>query len=115
MEHDEEAQWMDELGKLREEIVKVKEVEHECRRAEEAVENEPTFVSAILDTAGALVVVLDPKGRIVRFNHACEDATGYTLEEVRAKVSGISLSYRDWQRKEKEEGGPKGSSAQPAG
>ena len=76
---------MDELAKLREEIANVKELEHECRRAQEALENERSFVSAILDTAGALVVVLDTKGRIVRFNHACEKATGYTFEEVKGK------------------------------
>ncbi len=32
--------------------------------------------------AGALVVVLDRRGRIVRFNHACEQATGWRFEEV---------------------------------
>jgi two-component system CheB/CheR fusion protein len=38
--------------------------------------------SAILDTVGALVVVLDPEGRIVRFNRACERTTGYEFAEV---------------------------------
>jgi len=85
MDHDDEAQSMDELAKLREEIVKVRELEHKCRRAQEALENERSFVSAILDTAGALVVVLDTKGRIVRFNHACEKATGYAFDEVKGK------------------------------
>ena len=37
---------------------------------------------AILHTAGALVVVLDRDGRIVLFNRACEQATGYSAEEV---------------------------------
>ena len=44
-----------------------------------------TSSSAILDTVGALVVVLDPAGRIMRFNRACEQTTGYTFEEVRYK------------------------------
>jgi PAS domain S-box-containing protein len=52
------------------------------RRAEEAAEHERAFSSAILDTAGALVVVLDRKGRIVRFNQACETTTGYASDEV---------------------------------
>ena len=30
---------------------------------------------------GALVVVLDPSGRIIRFNRACERTTGYTFEK----------------------------------
>jgi transcriptional regulator with PAS, ATPase and Fis domain len=73
MEHSERIQTQPtkELAKLREEIGKVKELEHECRQTQEALEKERSFVSAILDTAAALVVVLDTKGRIVRFNHAC--------------------------------------------
>ena len=47
---------------------------------------ERDFISAVLDTAGALVVVLDRAGRIVRFNRACERTTGYSLEEVRGKL-----------------------------
>ncbi len=39
----------------------------------------------ILDTIGALVVVLDPEGRIVRFNAACEKTTGYAFEEVKGR------------------------------
>jgi len=42
-------------------------------------------MAAVLDTAGGLVVVLDPKGHIVRFNRACERLTGYTYSEVRGK------------------------------
>lgn len=41
--------------------------------------------SAVLDAIGALVVVLDRQGRIVRFNPACERATGYAAEEVLGK------------------------------
>jgi len=48
----------------------------------EALRQELDLVSAILDTADALVVVLDPQGRIVRFNRACERATGYLFDEV---------------------------------
>jgi len=53
------------------------------KEAAEELTRERNFVSAVLDTAGALVVVLDPEGRIVRFNRACEETTGYSLEEVR--------------------------------
>jgi PAS domain S-box-containing protein len=53
--------------------------------AEEALAKERNFVSATLDTAGALVVVLDTKGRIVRFNRACETVTGYTFDEVKGR------------------------------
>ncbi len=43
------------------------------------------LLTTILDTIGALVVVLDPDGRILRFNRACEVATGYSLDEVRGR------------------------------
>ena len=37
------------------------------------------------EAVGALVVVLDVEGRIVYWNHACSDQTGYALEEVRGR------------------------------
>jgi PAS domain S-box-containing protein len=55
------------------------------KKAEEALGREQNFISAVLDTASALVVVLDPKGHIIRYNRACEKIHGYTLEEVRGK------------------------------
>jgi len=47
------------------------------QRVESALTVERNFVSAVLDTVGALVAVFDPAGRIVRFNRACEIASGY--------------------------------------
>ena len=38
---------------------------------------------AILDSISALVIVLDPTGRILRFNKASQDLTGYSLAEVK--------------------------------
>jgi PAS domain S-box-containing protein len=43
---------------------------------------ERDFVSAILDTAPSLVMVLDASGHIVRFNRACEELSGVTMNEV---------------------------------
>jgi PAS domain S-box-containing protein len=40
------------------------------------------FGAALLDTAQTLICVLDREGCIVRFNRACEEATGFTSEEV---------------------------------
>src|SRR5271155_6171179 len=48
----------------------------DLKKTEEALQEERNVVSAILDTVGALVVVLDPAGRIMRFNRACERSTG---------------------------------------
>lgn len=57
----------------------------ELKRTEEALQEERNVVSAILHTVGALVVVLDPQGRIVRFNRACEEVSGYAFNEVKEK------------------------------
>jgi PAS domain S-box-containing protein len=52
---------------------------------EESLKQERNFISAVLDTVSALVIVLDSEGRIVRFNQACERTTGYSFEEVRGR------------------------------
>src|ERR1700677_2710278 len=57
----------------------------ELKRTEEALQEERSVVSAILHTVGALVVVLNPQGRIVRFNRACEQVSGYSFAEVKEK------------------------------
>lgn len=54
----------------------------DLKQTEEALQEERNVISAILDTVGALVVVLDPEGRIIRFNRAGEQATGYPFAEV---------------------------------
>ena len=54
-------------------------------RNEEALRQERDFISTVLDTASALVVVLTPQGQIVRFNKACERTTRYSFDEVRGK------------------------------
>lgn len=57
----------------------------ERRRVNEELKKERDFTSAVLEIAGAQVVVLDRAGRIVRFNRACELLTGYTFQEVNGK------------------------------
>ena len=49
---------------------------------EAALREEQDFAAAVLDTIGALVVVLDREGKIVRFNNTCERATQYRAAEV---------------------------------
>ena len=51
-------------------------------RAEQALRAERDFTGAVLDTIGSIVVVLDRDGRIVRFNRACEQITGFSADEV---------------------------------
>jgi PAS domain S-box-containing protein len=51
-------------------------------KTRDTLKRERDFMSAVLDTVDALVVVLDKQGRIVRFNRACEQLTGYAASDV---------------------------------
>ena len=57
----------------------------ERKQAEQKLREEHAFNTALLDTVRALVVVLDREGRIVRFNKACQEITGYSFEEVQGR------------------------------
>ncbi len=50
--------------------------------SEDTLKKERDFVSAVVDTVGSLVVVLDRQAHIIRFNRACEQLTGYSSAEV---------------------------------
>ncbi len=55
------------------------------REAEEELRKERDFIAKVLDIVGAMVLVLDRTGKIVRFNHACEEVSGYAAAEVLGK------------------------------
>lgn len=57
----------------------------EHKKTEEALKRERDFSSTVIDISGALVVILDHDGKIVRFNRTCERITGYTSSEVLGK------------------------------
>ncbi len=78
----------------------------ERKRGEEALKRERDFIAAVLQTAGALVVVLDTEGRIVRFNRACEQASGYRFDEIKGQrvwdfllvpeeMEGVKAAFED--------------------
>lgn len=71
-----------ELGTL---AIAFNDMATRLERSIKAAEVERNFVSAILETAGALVVVLDPQGRIVRLNRACEQITHYSFSELNGR------------------------------
>ena len=55
------------------------------KQAEAELTKERDFISAVLDIAASLVMVLDNKGRIMQFNRACEKTSGYQFSEVEGK------------------------------
>lgn len=50
------------------------------------VRTERDFITAILETVGTGVIVLDARGRIVRFNRTAEELSGFSSEEVNGKI-----------------------------
>jgi len=50
-----------------------------------AIPQDINFLLAVLNTMDALTVVLDTNGRIVGFNRACEETTGYRFDEIQGK------------------------------
>ncbi|MFN6483142.1 MULTISPECIES: PAS domain S-box protein [unclassified Nostoc] len=57
----------------------------ERKRIEAELRLERNFVSTVLNLADALVIVLDSQGKILRFNHTCEQTTGYGFDKVKGK------------------------------
>lgn len=46
------------------------------------LQDEHSLAAAVLEIVAALVVVFDTEGRVVRWNKACEQMSGYSAEEV---------------------------------
>jgi diguanylate cyclase (GGDEF)-like protein/PAS domain S-box-containing protein len=63
-------------------ITERKAAERALRAGAEVLREERDFIKAVMDTAGALVVVLRPDGRVVRINRAAEVTTGYACADV---------------------------------
>ncbi len=59
--------------------------ELERQRAERELERERVFADSLLDMVASLVIVVDAHGKIVRFNRACELASGWSEPEVRGR------------------------------
>lgn len=55
------------------------------KNAEEEVRAQHEFSESLIETAQAIILVLDTKGRILRFNSYMEELTGWGLDEVKGK------------------------------
>ena len=72
-------------------ISRRRQLEDEFARSTEQLRAERNFVDAILDTAATLIVVLDHDARVVRFNKACEAATGVSQSDLLGKTIWLDL------------------------
>jgi PAS domain S-box-containing protein len=66
-----------------------RELEQQVAAHSAQLQRERNFIDTILDTVGALVIVADAEGRLIRFNAACNTATGYDFAKF--------LGTPDWQ------------------
>lgn len=57
------------------------------------LENERNFRDIVLETQAALVLVVDDSGKVVCFNKACEEVSGYKREEVTGKLIWDALIW----------------------
>lgn len=57
----------------------------EQRQTQESLRRERDFAQSLVETAQAIILVLDTEGRIVRFNPYMTEISGYQLEEVKGK------------------------------
>ncbi|MGK2953534.1 MAG: chemotaxis protein CheB [Thiobacillus sp.] len=59
------------------------------------LQHERNFIDAILNTVGALILVVDTEERVVRFNTACNTATGYDFAEFQGNTKWHDLVPAD--------------------
>jgi PAS domain S-box-containing protein len=57
----------------------------EQKQADENLEELRAYTDHLVETASVMIVSLDARGRVTRFNPAAETITGYTLAEVEGK------------------------------
>jgi PAS domain S-box-containing protein len=76
-------------------VTRRRQLEAEFARSTEQLRAERNFVDAILDTTASLIVVLDEQARVVRFNKACEAATGISQSELLGRTIWLDLIPRD--------------------
>lgn len=86
--HDEVPDWKDVLAVISD-ITERTKLEAQLEERSVQLQRERNFIDTILDTVGALVIVVDAEGRLIRFNAACNAVTGRDLAEF--------LGSPDWQ------------------
>lgn len=65
------------------------------KQAEETIRSAKEFAEQLIQTANAMVVGLDKAGNFTIFNHAAEEITGYTWEELKGRNCWEILVPRD--------------------
>jgi len=85
-----------ESEKMRQRIAESEATEAGRKQAEEALRESQRTLEAVVETAPTLIVLTDPQGRILLFNRACEELTGYKREEVVGKTIAELFLPPEW-------------------
>ncbi len=67
-----------------EQRIAARTAEIEAARGE--LEKQHDLLAKIMDNSGALILLIDRDGRILEFNRACEQSTGYKAEEAKGLI-----------------------------
>ena len=63
-------------------------------RIQAELHQERDFIAKVLDTTGALILILDDKGRVVRVNRAFEVVSGYPADDLQDAVVWEHYAFR---------------------
>ena len=66
------------------------------KQAQEAARENQRVLEAVLETTRALIVLADSEGRILLFNRACEELTGYSRQKVLGKPIADCFPDQAW-------------------
>ena len=89
---------VDEQGRL-DRVIHIATDITDRKQAEEALRRERDFASSLVETAQAIVLLLDTDGRIMHFNPYMAELSGYSASEVRGKDWFTTfLPAGDWDR-----------------
>lgn len=91
---DEVPDWKDVLAVISD-ITERRQLEAQLEERSAQLQRERNFIDTILDTVGALVIVVDAEGRLIRFNAACNAVTGYDLAEFLGTPAWQTLIPRE--------------------
>ncbi|MBD3346587.1 MAG: PAS domain S-box protein [Chitinivibrionales bacterium] len=68
---------------------------------QERLADERNFMDAVLQTSGALIMVIHKNGKIVRCNRACEQSTGFSADEINNHSLSELLSGEERKKNDK--------------
>lgn len=71
------------------------QLEQQLAEHDAQLQHERNFIDAILNTVGALILVIDTDERVVRFNTACNITTGYDFAEFQGSTAWLDLVSPD--------------------